>query len=106
MRCVHGMRIAYMYDIVGFFTQPFWMAADDDDMPSPIDGLNSAQRQYMLVEKARSEMENRSSRSNMARDMMEGIQNSVGSVLGVLGSLVKGIFTKGGMKGGGGGKGF
>ena len=57
----------------------------------------------MLVEGARAKVDDASSASSSARDAMEGIQNMAGSILGALGGLLKGIFTKGGGKGGKGG---
>jgi hypothetical protein len=76
-------------------------SADDIDMA--LDGLSSQQRQFMLVEGARARVEETSSQSMEAQRAMEGIQNMVGQVLGVIGQLLKGIFSKGGAKGGKGG---
>lgn len=59
----------------------------------------------MLVEGARARCEEASDRSMRAMEAMEGLQNMMGMILGTLGQLLKGVFSKGGMKGGGG-KGF
>ena len=68
---------------------------------SKLNGLSPEQDLFMIMSKAKGQVEDASSRSTEARNAMEDIQNSLGSVLGALGGILKGVFTKGGAKGGG-----
>ena len=72
-------------------------------MGQSVDGLTPEQRQYMITQQARGDVEAAESISTQARNDMEAIQNLVGTILGALGGLLKGIFSKGGGKGGKGG---
>jgi hypothetical protein len=68
-----------------------------------VDKLSPEQNLYMIQARAQGAVDDASLRSKEARDDIESIQQSAQSVLGALGGILKGVFSKGGMKGGGGG---
>jgi hypothetical protein len=66
-------------------------------------GQNVNNDLYMTTQRAKGEVDDASSRSTQARDAMESFQQDIGTIFGILGSILKGIlgiFGKGGGKGG------